>query len=83
MHLDGSKWCSRVRFPYPGGGYSTRPLSSVVEHLHGKEGVVSSILTVGSRHLILVPKLEVVPESDRHRDGSQRRFVGRPRQPER
>jgi hypothetical protein len=27
-----------------------RPDSSVVEHFHGKEGVVSSILTRGSQH---------------------------------
>ena len=32
-----------------------RPDSSVVEHFHGKEGVVSSILTRGSQHPYLAP----------------------------
>ncbi len=31
---------------------AARPDSSVVEHFHGKEGVVSSILTRGSKHRI-------------------------------
>src|SRR6478752_7187474 len=34
---------------------AARPDSSVVEHFHGKEGVVSSILTRGSQHPFLRP----------------------------
>ncbi|VXB09198.1 hypothetical protein CURTO8I2_150061 [Curtobacterium sp. 8I-2] len=44
----GSGAASEVCYPRVVPFAAHRPDSSVVEHLHGKEGVVSSILTRGS-----------------------------------
>jgi phage shock protein C len=47
-----------TRFAYQAGGRSAaRPSSSVAEHFHGKEGVVGSIPTLGSRKETVQKKL--------------------------
>ena len=56
-HVQKSLTDEELTVNYTKDGLSRR--SSVVEHLHGKEGVTSSILVVGSTHQLISTPLEI------------------------